>query len=165
MRSVLGRPREQEAPSLPQLPEGWTQLSSPDGRPYYWNAQTNVTQWEKPRMGRRGQQQQQQLTLKITSAPRPADPDAMYTHGRPTHDAHHDAHGSPLRHAAAATKPHQTPKTIPKTPRTQPTTRKAVELERELEDIHNQMSNLITRKARVEQALEQARWQALENAH
>lgn len=31
------------------LPEGWKEYKDPSGKPYYWNEQTNTTQWEKPK--------------------------------------------------------------------------------------------------------------------
>lgn len=30
------------------LPPGWVQVSTKDGKPYYWNEEKNITQWERP---------------------------------------------------------------------------------------------------------------------
>lgn len=33
---------------VPPLPAGWSAHPDPEGREYYWNSVTNVTQWERP---------------------------------------------------------------------------------------------------------------------
>ena len=72
---------QQPASRLPApLPEPWVELQTNDGRAYYYNKETNASQWEKPKAGRRGKQT---VTMKITNAAAPAEPDAAYGHGMP----------------------------------------------------------------------------------
>ena len=54
-RGLFSRLFEKKKPSfdddallMPPLPAGWSAHPDPQGREYYWNSVTNVTQWERP---------------------------------------------------------------------------------------------------------------------
>ena len=142
-------PRMQQQPAAigasrlpPALPEPWVELHTNDGRAYYYNTETNESQWEKPKVGRRGKQS---LTMKITNATAPADPDAVYTHGMPSGSGV-SVSGSPhkgvLPPSAMLLGGDDMPPAATKKERVD-------QLKQEVEHINAQISSLVGRKAQL----------------